>query len=147
MDIEEYIKKIIDSGNLEEMEKLSDMLEDTLELIKEYDEKCYEEYEIELYKMAYGDRLNKKMAENIVSKMRPDGMRWSYEEVKHIQEQRGLTDIATEDFFVVINSAYNDYKNIFGEDIEGYVRFTLDFIEDPDAKEGKVFKYFTEIPL
>ena len=46
---------------------------------------------------------------------------------------------------MVINSAYNDYKDIFGEDIEGYARFTIDFIQDEDAKEGKIFKYFTQI--
>ena len=45
----------------------------------------------------------------------------------------------------VINSAYNDYKDLLGEDVENYVRFTIDFIKDEDAKEGKVFKYFTQI--
>ena len=53
------------------MEELSDMLEDTMEIIKDYDRECYKEFEMKLYKMAYGSRLNKTIAEEIVSKMRP----------------------------------------------------------------------------
>ena len=41
MDIEEYIEKIVDNGRIEDMQELSDMLEDTMEIIKDYDEKCY----------------------------------------------------------------------------------------------------------
>lgn len=144
MDIEEYIERIVDNGKIEDMEELSDMLEDTMEIIKNYDEKCYKEFEMKLYKMAYGNHLNKSIAQDIVNKMRPYGMRWNIEETESMQRQRGLEDIPKADFFVVINSAYNDYKDIFGEDLEGYIRFTIDFIKDEDAKEGKVFKYFVE---
>lgn len=144
MDIEEYIERIVDNGKIEDMEELSDMLEDTMEIIKDYDEKCYKEFEMKLYKMAYGSHLNKSMAQDIVKKMRPYGMRWNIEETESMQRQRGIEDIPKADFFVVINSAYNDYKDIFGEDLEGYIRFTIDFIKDEDAKEGKVFKYFVE---
>ena len=145
MDIEEYIDRIVDNGKIEDMEELSDILEDTMEIIKDYDEKCYKDFEMKLYKMAYGNHLNKSMAEDIVNKMRPFGKHWDYEETKNLQEQRGINDIDPIEFFVVLNSAYNDYKDIFSEDVEGYIRFTIDFIKDEDAKEGKVFKYFTEI--
>ena len=144
MDIEEYIERIVDNGKIEDMEELSDMLEDTMEIIKDYDEKCYKEFEMKLYKMAYGNHLNKSMAQDIVNKMRPYGMRWNIEETESLQRQRGIEDIPKADFFVVINSAYNDYKDIFGEDLEVYIRFNIDFIKDEDAKEGKVFKYFVE---
>ena len=142
MDIEEYIERIVDNGKIEDMETLSDMLEDTMEIIKDYDEKCYKEFEMKLYKMAYGSHLNKSMAQDIVNKMRPYGMRWNIEETESMQRQRGIEDIPKADFFVVINSAYNDYKDIFGEDLEGYIRFTIDFIKDEDAKPNKVFDYF-----
>lgn len=144
MDIEEYIERIVDNGKIEDMETLSDMLEDTMEIIKDYDKECYKDFEMKLYKMAYGNHLNKSMAQDIVNKMRPYGMRWNIEETESLQRQRGIEDIPKADFFVVINSAYNDYKDIFGEDLEGYIRFTIDFIKDEDAKEGKVFKYFVE---
>lgn len=142
MDIEKIIQRIVDNGSVEDMHTLSDILEETMEVIKEYDERCYREYAIELYKMAYGNHLNREVAEEIVQEMRPDGMRWSYDETRNLQNQRGLNNIPEADFFTVINSAYNDYKNLFGEDLESYIRFTVDFIEDEDAKPQKVINYF-----
>ena len=145
MDIEEYIEKIVENGKIEDMEELSDMLEITLEIVKNYDKECYKDLEMKLYKMAYGSHLNKKMAEKIVDKMRPYGMRWNFEETRNMLRQRGLNNIDENEFFTVINSGYNDYKNLFNEDVESYIRFAIDFIEDEDAKQGKVFKYFTQI--
>ena len=147
MDIEEYIEKIINNGKIEDMEKLSDMLEDTMEIVKEYNKDCFEEYKLKLYKMAYGNRLNKEMAKKIVYNMKPYGEKWNYNEVKLFQEERGLTHISTCDMYTVLNSAYNDYNDIFGENIDEYIRFAIDFIEDEDAKEDKVFLYYTIIPL
>lgn len=147
MDIEEYIEKIVDNGKIEDMQELSDMLEDTMEIIKDYDKECYKEFEMKLYKMAYGNHLNKSMAEEIVHKMRPYQERWSFEETRNLQRQRGINDIDECEFYVVINSAYNDYKDLFDEDIESYIRFTIDFIKDEDAKKDKVFLYYTTIPL
>lgn len=147
MDIEEYIERIVDNGKIEDMEELSDMLEDTMEIIKDYDKECYKEMEMKLYKMAYGNHLNKSMAEEIVHKMRPYAEHWSFEETRNLQRQRGIDDIDEVEFYIVINSAYNDYKDLFNEDIESYIRFTIDFIKDEDAKQDKVFIYYTEIPL
>ena len=104
MDIEEYIEIIVQNGKLEDMETLSDLLEDTLEIIKDYDKECYKEMEMKLYKMAYGSHLNKSMAEEIVHKMRPFGERWSYKESEDLQRQRGINDIDEYEFYVVLNS-------------------------------------------
>lgn len=65
MDVEGYIEKIVDNGKIENMEELSDMLEDTMEIVKMYDDKCYKEMEMKLYKMAFGNVLNRQMAEEI----------------------------------------------------------------------------------
>lgn len=146
MDIEEIVQKIVDNGNVKDMNTLSDILEDTMEIIKEYDEDCYKDFEMELYKMAYGNALTEKMAIELVNNMKPYGKKWDIEEIKEMQYKRGLNNISEIDFFVVMNSAYNDYKDIFNENIEDYIHFTLDFIEDEDAKKDKVFLYFTTIP-
>lgn len=143
MDRKRIIKKIVDDGNIE---YISDMLEDTLEILQKYDDECCKEYEMELYKMAYGSNLNKEMAEKIVHEMKPYGQHWSIEETQRIQEQFGMTNINPVDFYIVLNSAYNDYNNIFNENMEMYVSFTNDFINDEDAKSDKVFVYFTNIP-
>lgn len=146
MDIKEMIQMIIDNGSIQDMHTLSHILVEVMEIIKSYDEDCYKKYEMELYKMAYGKTLSKSMAEDIVSNMRPYGEHWNMQETKRLQEQRGINDISDVDFFIVMNSAYNDFNNIFGEDTEGYIRYTIDFIKDEDAEDGKVFIYFTQIP-
>jgi hypothetical protein len=86
------------------------------------------------------------MAKEIVSKMKPYRMRWSIEETEEVQNQFGLDNIRPVDFFVVMNQAYNDYKDLFNENIEMYARYANDFINDEDAKKDKVFLYFTQIP-
>lgn len=140
MEIKDYIEKI------EDMKEIFDMLEDTMEIVKMYDDKCYKEMEMKLYKMAFGNVLNRQMAEEIVHKMKPSGMKWSLEETRNLQNQYGISNINDVDFFIVMNSAYNDYRDIFGDNIEQYLKFTIDFIEDEDAKDDKIFLYFTTIP-
>lgn len=146
MDIEDVIQKIVDNGSVEDMHKLSDILEDSLEMLEKYDKECYKKYEMDLYKMAYGSVLSEEMAQEIVSKMRPYRMRWSIEETQEVQNQFGLDNIRPVDFFVVMNQAYNDYKDLFNENIEMYARYANDFINDEDAKKDKIFLYFTQIP-
>lgn len=146
MDIEKCIDKIVENGISEDMHKLNDILIDLLEYVEDYNEKKYKKYEMAIYEIAYGKRLNREMAEDIVEKMKPYKMRWSFEESKQIQDQYGINDIDSVDFFVVINSAFNDYRDLFNDNIDMYVKFTVDFIRDEDAKDGKVFNYFTVIP-
>lgn len=141
----EYIDKIINDGNIEEMHELSRILEELLCELKKSDEELYKDYELELYEMAYGRKLNREMAEEIVSKMQPYGKRWSLNETRDFQMSHGASAIDEIDFFVVMNSAYNDYSDIFQDDIEDYIRFTIDFIRDADAKEDKVYLYFTTL--
>ena len=146
MHIKEYIEKIVKDGDKKEMEKLSEILEEAICELEDYDEDLYHHYKMCLYKMAYGDVLNKEMAEEIVSNMKPYHLHWTLEETKSVQEQYDLDNIRDVDFFVVMNSAYNDYKDLFGDDLEMYIKYTKNFIKDEDAKENKVFVYFTTIP-
>ena len=145
MDIEDIIQKIVDNGRVEDMQELSDILEDTIETLQEYYPEEYRKYEKKLYEMAYGCVLNREIATEIVRKMRPYGEKWAIEETSEIQRNYGLS-FRDYDFYVVINSAYNDYNDIFGEDIDKYVRFAIDFINDEDAKQDKVYIYYTTIP-
>lgn len=145
MDIEEIIQVIVDNGKIEDMQELSDMLEDTIEILEQYYPEKYKQYMMKLYELAYGCMLNYDMAKEIVSKMRPYGEKWSIEQTSNIQRDYGL-GFRNEDFYVVINSAYNDYNDIFMEDIEKYVKFANDFINDEDAKPDKVYIYYTTIP-
>lgn len=142
MDIEEIIQKIVDDGRIEDMHELSDILEDTLEMLEKYDKECYKEYEMRLYEMAYGQNLSKEIATQIVHNMQPYGQKWSIEETRNIQEQFGMNNINPIDFYTTLNMAYNDYNNLFQENLDMYVTFADDFINDIDGKPHKVFKYF-----
>ena len=146
MEIDDYIERIIEKGDIRDMNTLSDILEELMKVIKEYDTECYKKYEMELYKMAYGNTLSKELAEKIVNKMKPYGEKWTMNETMDIQERYGLDRIKSSDFYIVLNSAYNDFNNLFGDDIDMYVRYAEDFINDEDAVDGKVFLYYTTIP-
>ena len=141
----EYIEKIVDGGDINEMKELSNMLIDLMYEVKKADEKLYHKYKMELYEMAYGKRLNEEMAEHIVEKMKPFGMKWTMEQTTDVKNKYGLTDIDDVDFYVVMNSAYNDYHDLFQENLDMYVKYATDFIKDEDAKDCKVYRYFTTI--
>ena len=145
MDIDDYIERIIEKGDIRDMNTLSDILEELMKVVKDYDTECYKKYEIELYKMAYGNTLSKELAEKIVNKMKPYGEKWTMNETMDIQERYGLDRIKSSDFYTILNSAYNDFNNLFGDDIDMYVRYTEDFINDEDAVEDKVFIYYTTL--
>lgn len=146
MDIEENIRQIVDNGNVDKMYELTELFEEAIEDMERFDEKCAKKYKMKLYILANGKVLNKELAEGIVRKMKPNGMRWSFEETIEMQDRYNLNHINPADFFVVMNSAYNDYRSLFGDNIDSYVQFTINFIEDEDAVDGKVFTYFTTIP-
>lgn len=143
--IRQYKDKIVEDGNLEVMERLGDMFVDVMYKLKEYDEKCFEKYKMKLYVMAYGEVLTEEMAKEIVHEMKPYREHWNIETTTGVKNQYGITDIRDVDFYVVMNMAWNDYNEIFGEDLEMYVKFSKAFIKDIDAKEGKVFRYFTKV--
>lgn len=136
------IDRIVEEGNSEKMEKLSNILEDVIEDMWEYSEDLYKKYALCIYKMANGYVLTKDMAEDIIAEMKPEGEHWTLEQTTRVKDQYGFnaSDI---DFWVVMNMAYNDYRDLFKDNVEMYAKFSNAFINDPDAKEGKVFKYFT----
>lgn len=143
--VKKMIEKIVDDGSVEEMHELSYVLQEVLDILKDYNPDKYKEYEMHLYKMAYGCNLSQDMAEEIVSKMQPYGEKWSIQATRQVQDEYGLQHLNPIDFYVVINSAYNDYSELFRDNVDMYVKFTQLFMEDEDAKKDKVFLYFTKI--
>jgi hypothetical protein len=144
--LREDVAKIVSNGNIEDMKKLSDIFEDVICTLKDYDEEAFEKYATCIYTMANGYELNRTMAEKIVNSMKPIGQHWTIEQTTSVKNQYGYTNVSDIDFWVVMNSAYNDYRDLFKENIEMYARWSYAFINDEDAKEGKVFIYFTKIP-
>lgn len=146
MQIKEYLEKIIEKGDRKDMEELSDMLDKAIYKVKDCDPEWYDKKCMKLYTMAYGKVLNEEMAKDIISKMEPYHMHWTLEQTRQVQVQNGLNNIRDIDFWVVMNSAYNDFHDLFEDNIDMYVKYTKNFILDKDGKEDKVFLYFTTIP-
>lgn len=142
MEIEKYIRKIVNDGDRREMEELSDILVEVVDIIKKYDEDCYDEYKKKLYKMAYGNQINEEVAEDIVREMKPVGQRWSIGETEQMQRDYGMDTIDPVSFYLVMNQGFNDYRDVFGDSLDTYIRYTEAFICDEDAKPNKVLNYF-----
>lgn len=143
MKIRKYITKIVDDGSQEDMRKLADILVQSIEQMQNYNIDMYDDYTMKLYKLAYGCELDEDLATEIVNEMQPYGQRWSMQETEKIQRDYNLNDIRPVDFYVVMNQGFNDFNKIWGDDLSMYIKYTDAFINDIDAKKGKVFKYFT----
>lgn len=146
MHIKEYLAKIIEKGKQEDMNELSDMLNDSIHKVKECDPEWYNKKCMKLYTMANGYVLTEDMAKDIIMDMQPYHMHWSLEDTRQVQSQFDMNSIRDIDFWIVMNSAYNDFRDLFDDNIELYAKYTKSFIIDKDAKDGKVFTYFTSIP-
>ena len=146
MQINSYIEKIVNNGKPEDMEELSEILEDLMYIVKDYDEECYKKYKMKLYEMAYGKVLTKEMAEDWVKDMKPMA-KWDYDTTKEVKKQVGITDIDDISFYVVMNMLYSDMKNILGdgdtdESISNYIEATKDWLKDEDVSKNKLYDYW-----
>ena len=142
--IRKYIEKIGENKNIEDMEKLGDMLSDIIYDMKESHPEIYKEYKMELYEMAYGKKINEEMAEKWVKEMKPVGLHWTMEETTNAMQNLGY-NFDKIDFFVVANMMYNDYYDLVKEDEELALRLAKDWLSDVDAKEDKLYCYWKHI--
>ena len=143
MKIKGYIDKIVENNKEEDMEKLSEMLTEIIYKMKEPHYDKYKHYKMKLYELAYGKTISDEMREEIVERI---GEHWTLNETETVRSKYGYSDILPNEFNVVMNMAFSDYANVFGDSLDLYVKFSRAFIKDDDAKEGKVYLYFTEIP-
>lgn len=141
-----YIEKIMASRDNQKMKKLADLIIDTISYMKTLDKDEYENIECDLYEICEGKILNEEKAKNIIEHMKPYGMHWTLEETEQVRKSNGFSTIRPVDFWIVMNSAYNDFNKLFKENIEMYAQYSKYFINDEDADEYKVYEYFTEIP-
>jgi hypothetical protein len=148
---EQYIRKIVDEGDQREMEKLSDILSEVIDLIKDYDEETYKKYNTDIYEMAYGKRLTDEMKKEWVNNMRPAG-RWSLRQVEDIFSEYD-SDIPILSMYVIMNILSSDMGNLFDfeddrQNIEKYIQASRDWYYDEDAahtQEEKLYYYWKYI--
>ena len=140
--IRKYIEKIGENGNIEDMNKLGDMLTDIIYDTKESHPEIYKKYKKKLMGMAYNYEIDEELAHEIVEDMKPLGEYWSMDTIKSAigDDKHRLVDM-----YVVMNSLANDYQNIISlEDAETYIKMAHAWLDDEDAKKHKLWKYFVE---
>lgn len=144
--VKEYLEKISETKDQAKMDKLGEMFEDLMCKMKEMDNEMYKEFKMCLYEMAYGHVLSEEMAQEWIYSMKPFGMKWSFEQAKTIIGEQKLS-VEPIDFWAIMNAMYNDYNGIFGEEINTYIRLTMDFLNDVDANKGKTYNYWKYIAM
>ena len=137
----EYLRKILSSGD--KTEATIDLICEMMEDLKEKDIK---EYKREIYELSEGKVLNEEKAGHLIAEMKPYGKKWELNETEEVRNSYGYADIRPVDFWIVMNSAFNDYNDLFKDNVEWYAKFARDFIKDEDAVEDKVYYYYTMIP-
>ena len=145
MKTKEMLVKIIDKGNIEDMYKLNDMLDDLICDLKEQKPKLYKEYKKELYELAYGNIILENKAIEIVEHMKPYGEHYNMNDAKEIKDDYSIKHNIS-DVYLVVNSLYNDYHDLLEDNDEMYAKMTKLWLNDTDSVEDKVYIYFTDIP-
>ena len=129
-------------------EKLRDMIDDVLGMIKETHHDLYDDIEMYLYKETYGCHFNEWMLEcatkNMTNEDGTTGGHWSVEQTNIVAKQNGIsfTKFNEYDWNYVMNMMYSDYYGAISNDVSNYVKLAIKFLEDKDAKEGKAFCYY-----
>lgn len=145
MKIKEMLKKIVEKGNIEDIYKLNEMLDNLICDLKEQKPKLYKEYKKELYELAYGNVILEDKAIEIVKNMKPFGEHYTMQDAKEIKDDYSIK-YSISDIYLVVNSLYNDYHNLLEENDEMYAKMTKLWLDDSDSIEDKVYVYFLEIP-
>lgn len=145
MKIKEYIKKILLNGNQEDIEELSDMLDEFICELKEEKPKLYKKYKTDLYEMANGKILTEEMAFNWVENMKPKGEHWTFEEISSVNNNLGY-NLKNIDFYVVANMMYNDYYDLVKDDEELALKMAYMWLNDEDSVKDKLYEYYKHIP-
>lgn len=107
----------------------------------------------DLYTRAYGYKITKDMAEELVKQFpvtdgsgRTSGERWTYSDTKEVQSNLNMREIDPCEFYLVMNSMYSDYYRTMNkhgiDDPEAYADLAWDWFMDADADEHKTFYYF-----
>ncbi|MEG0580066.1 MAG: hypothetical protein RR490_09130 [Niameybacter sp.] len=141
MEIIEMIKEVED---IKIFKSWLPHMEEVLEVVEIHDYKLYERIKEEVHKSVYGEVLCNETAEKLVKAMRPYSEHWTKEEVK--QALSGMRLNAHENtLYYIMNMAYNDYYNMFGNDVEKYIEFTKLWVDDVDSSSAdvKTYRYAT----
>lgn len=96
--------------------------------------------------------MDKQTAEEWARKMRNSdgsiGPHWKMEQVKQVMQQKGIDKDPIE-FYVTMNMLYSDYGQVAKthgiNSVDFYIDLAKAFLDDPDAGDDKLLKYYEYI--
>ncbi len=99
--------------------------------------------------MSMPQKMDEKTAREWTARMKNEdgtkGPHWTMEQTKQFAQQKGVTADPLE-FWVAMNMMYSDYcaaaKKLQMNTVDFYVMLAQAFLEDKDAGEGKLMKYY-----
>lgn len=145
--IKHDIKRIIERGEREAMEKLECIMIELLEELKEEDEHEYNHIAYKIHKIAYDGHLGKELAEKWCMEMQnkdgTHGGHWTWEQTEEVRKQYAPQQEAS-DFYAVMNMIHSDYYNQ-RFDTATYIQLALDWLNDKDVGGCKTLKYYYKI--
>lgn len=93
------------------------------------------------------DELSDEEARAWAAAMSP-GAKWSQDQTTAVMRQRGYDD-KPRDFHLAMNAMYSDYGKVLAkhnmDKPEVYADLAEAFLHDPDARKGKLARYWREI--
>lgn len=140
MENKEYIMKFLSLTEDKKKEEAAAVICEMLDSMEEEDKEWYDQ---KIYETVEGKVLTEARARTLINNMTPMGMKWELAETETLRNDQSIRPV---DFWIVMNSAYNDYHDLFAENLDYYVKYTNNFIKDEDAVDDKVYYYFTMIP-
>ena len=130
-------------GKVEVMEKLTEMVDDFVEDIKERHPDNVEEFLIQV-DLLLNPHFTKHSAKHIVSEMENKdgsiGEHWDYATTTKVLESKDYSFNPC-DWYYVLNMIYSDYYKT-GRSDETYIEMAYDFLSDKDAPHDKAKRYY-----
>lgn len=134
------IKHIVELDNTDIMRRLEHLFVEMIDDIKLYNHDKYDEIEYKLYCIAYGKHLTEEVAKSWVHSMKhKDGTIGEHWTIEQTSQYSGKHD--KNDWYAAMNMMYSDYCNPkFDNNI--YIELANDYLNDPDAPEDKLLRYY-----
>lgn len=144
--------------SIQKTEKMSEdaLIKHLVEAI-EQEESCEDEYR-DLYEEAYGEKINKELAEIWVKSMdkvddsQPDGQHWTVDQCYDVGNKVSVdwNKWNKWEWYCVLNMMYSDYyktAKVLGmqDDPMFFARLGKDWLCDSDAGENKLYNYYFNV--
>lgn len=149
--MKKYLTHIVEHGTPEERMELVDKISEGLDVMKMYSTVEYNKFEKELKAISNYECLSEDEARTWVSKMKNNdgtiGEHWSVEQTTRVAESYNIRfdKFSRYDWYVVLNMMYSDYYGAVSNDVNTYTRMAVAFLEDKDAEDDKLYRYYKQI--